>query len=190
MLAARHERLRAERDAANPPSEALRSLRARRSDCYEGHRVHLAGGFWVYTDGDWFRQPRAVRREIVDAAVAAMGEVQRKFDATPEWQVIIDQFGEQGAVRDAQGRVVGYRYPRHADPDRNLRQSHEVMEMFEPALRVEEEIGYNASAAAPAVTLVNEFTQQTVQAHPAKAERSAKRAGMVEKRKRLKRSSK
>lgn len=154
-----------------------------------GERRYVDGRFYVYEDGDWFRErPRArkVDQGRVEQAVGVSSAVRRKYDAAPEYQDLIDRFGEQGVVRDERGRIIQYNYPKSDDPEKNRKIAEAAYELWEPFYRVSEEIGLEESAKHEPVTLVDRRTGREFSTHPAHAAKRARKAGLVEKRKKVK----
>lgn len=190
MLAPDIVRVRAERDSVVPPTTELRALRA---SLYgrerEGQRVYHAGCFWVYAHGDWWKQrpEQKVDPAVVAHAVEMSSKLQAKYDAAPSYQQLIDIFGEQGVVRDASGKIQGYNYPQPKDDDQRRKLNAAVYELWEQHSRIATEIGLEESAKHAAVTLMDPRTGRTVSAHPRTAAQRARKAGFVEKRRRLKR---
>lgn len=190
VLAPEVVRARAERDGIVPPGDDLRDLRFFRNG-KEGDRLWWRGAWWTYADGDWWKErpaPRLSEEEMRRAAV--VGEAARKkHDAAPDWSEFVALWGEQGAIRNARGKIVGYRYPKYADPEKQRMVNMQVLELWSRHTRVSTDLGLEESARHAPVTLLDRDTGRKVTTHPATAERRAKKSGMVEAPKRLRRKS-
>lgn len=188
MLAPSVERMRAERDSVVPPTAELRALRATMKG-REGQRVYYAGRFWVYAANDWWvqRKEQKVDASAVSHAVEISSRLQAKYDAAPSWQDLIDLFGDEGVVRDASGKIRGYNYPQPKDEEQRRKLNDAVYELWDRHRRISTEIGMEESSKHAAVTLVDPRTGREVSAHPRTAASRARKAGFVEKRRRLKR---
>lgn len=138
--------------------------------------------FWKYVE----RQRVADRDARAAAALAA--ETAKKRAAAPSWDDIIARFGEQGAERDAAGNVVGYRYPRPQSDEERQRINADVYEMWNPHRRIATEQGMERSANVEVTTLVDPGTGRTRQVKARDAAKVARKAGLVEKRKRARKS--
>lgn len=171
------------------PSPEVRWLRFSSRHPREGERRMVDGAFYVYASGDWHRvverrSAPEMSRSDLERATALTSMAQKKYDAAPEWQDLIDRFGEQGVVRDEHGVIVQYNYPKYDDPEKNRRIAEEVYDLWEPHRRVEMEMGAEASARHEPVLLKDPDTGQTFSTHPAVAEKRARKRGLVEVRKR------
>ena len=91
-------------------------------------------------------EPEQVPDSVAADAVGSTSEAAKKRAAAPDWSDLIDTFGEQGARRDEQGRVVGYEYPKPKDDDERRQINGKVYEMWNPHRRVATELGANKSA--------------------------------------------
>jgi len=184
-------RARAERDSVVTPTAELRALRATMYGRErEGQRVYHAGTFWVYAHGDWWKQrpeQKQVDPAVIAHAVEMSNRLQEKYDAAPSYQDLIDIFGEQGVVRDASGKIMGYNYPQPKDDEQRRKLNAAVYELWARHHQIAEDIGLEESAQHQAVTLMDPRTGRTVSAHPRTAAQRARKAGFVEKRRRLKR---
>lgn len=171
------------------PSAEVRWLRFSVRAPRAGERRYVGGRFYRYEYGDWHPE-RAAARKVDDArvaeAVSLSGALQKKYDAAPDMSVLVERFGEQGAVRDARGRIVQYNYPKFDDPEKNAKVAREVYELFDGQRRIAEEIGAEESAKHAPVTLVDRRTGREYSTHPKLAAKRARKAGLVEKRKRVK----
>lgn len=116
------------------------------------------------------------RARSADALAAA----KKKRDAAPDYSDLVHEFGESGLQRNARGAITGYKYPEVADPEKRRRRDMKVMEMWERHRRVSTEIGAEVNARRQSVTLVDRRTgrERTVPAE--RAERLARKAGLVE----------
>ena len=178
----------AARQTETVPSAEVRWLRLTVRAPRDGDRRYLGGRFYFYAEGDWHLEPKlhALAPDVLRDAVGVTSSAQKKFDAAPSWGDFIAKWGEAGAVRDRHGKVIGYKYPASPDPVRQRQINEEVLELWTPHMRVSGEIGAEASAKAPPVTLVDRGTGQEFTAHPAVAESKARKRGLVEKRRRVK----
>mgnify|MGYP001587398408 FL=1 len=171
------------------PSPEVRWLRFSVRHPREGERrfINTDGRFYVYEDGDWAPE-RKVRhakdQSRVEAAVAMSSQLKKKYDAAPEWQDLIDRFGEQGVVRNERGKIVQYNYPKSDDPEVNRKVAAEVYDLWEPHRRISTDIGLEESAKHEPVLLKDPETGQTFSTHPAMAEKRARKRGLKEVRKR------
>lgn len=169
------------------PSEAVRWLRFSARHARAGERRYVGGALYEYDGDDWSPvrpKGRQVDPRAVDEAVGMSHVLQKKYDAAPSWQDLIDRFGEQGVVRDEKGRIVQYNYPKSDDPEKNRKVALEVFDLWEPHRRVSTEIGMEQSAKHEPVTLKDPDTGQTFSTHPKHAEKRARKRGLVEVRKR------
>lgn len=169
------------------PSEPVRWLRFSVRHARTGERRWLAGRFYEYDGEDWSPvrpKGRQVDQSRVNEAAALSHELQKKYDAAPEWQDLIDRFGEQGVVRNEQGKIVQYNYPKSDDPEKSRKIAQEVYDLWEPHRRVSTDIGLEQSAKYEPVTLKDPDTGQTFSTHPLHAAKRARKRGLVEARKR------
>jgi hypothetical protein len=97
-------------------------------------------------------------RKVQEQAVESTRRLRRKRAAAPDWADYVHKFGEQGARRNAAGKIVGYQMPKPADPEKQRRINREVYEMWGPHRRVATEIGAENSAAVPVVRMRNAKT--------------------------------
>lgn len=124
--------------------------------------------------------PRLSKAERA-ASADALRNAQKKRNAAPSWKDVTQEFGESGLQRDAKGNVTGYQYAPIADPEKRKRRDLKVLEMWERHRRVSTEMGAEVNARRQSVTLVDRRTgrERTVPAE--RAERLARKVGMVEK---------
>lgn len=143
-------------------------------------------------DTRWYFWKYETRKRVEDRearrAAEATAEAVKKREAAPTWDDLAHTFGEQGLERDATGKIVGYRYPKPKDDEQRRKINETVYEMWNPHRRIATEIGMEKSAAVEMTTLVSEATGQARAVPVAQAEKVAKKAGMVEKRKRARKS--
>jgi len=146
---------------------------------------------WHYrgSDGRWFSW-KYVSREVPDEVTSAKSvdrtaRIAAKRNAAPSWDDIIHVFGEQGAVRNEAGKVVGYKYPEPKTDEARRRQNEIVYEMWNPQRRMAIEMGSQVSAETPMTKLVDPATGREFQVATVHAEKKAKKAGLVEKRPRI-----
>lgn len=168
------------------PSEPVRWLRFSRPHARAGDRAWLAGRFYEFDGQDWSPERPKARKVDASRVAEAAGRasaLQKKYDAAPEWQDLIDRFGEQGVVRDETGKIVQYNYPKFDDPEKNRKIAMEVYDLWEPHRRISTDIGLEESAKHEAVTLKDPDTGQTFSTHPAQAAKRARKRGLVEVRK-------
>jgi hypothetical protein len=167
--------------------EHARWLKYAHRDAPVGRRVVLddclyrrgANGLW---DLECLLGAMEIGEDRVREGLTASDVARRKRDAAPSWADIISTFGEQGAVRNSRGKVVGYNYPKHADPEKNRQVAQKVYEMWDPHRRVSVEAGSNANANIKLTTLENPDTGQVRQVDERHADSVAPTAGFVRKR--------
>lgn len=123
---------------------------------------------------------RAVAKEIADKAVAANRALAKKRAAAPSWSDYISRYGEQGAVRNKHGRVVGYQMPKPDDPEKRRRIANEEYERWQPHRRISIEQGGEHNARIPNTTLLDRKTGAKHVVPAAVAARRARAQGLVE----------
>lgn len=152
----------------------------------------IVKGVWHYRGADtrWYFWKYVERPRVDDSvarrAAAEASEAVKKRQAAPSWQEIIDQFGEAGAERNAAGEVVGYRYPKPKSDEERKAINAAVYEMWEPHRRVSTDLGMEKSANVEVTELVDPRTGRTRQVKAKDAAKVARKAKLVEKRRRLK----
>lgn len=165
------------------PSAEVRWLRFSVRHARTGERRYVGGKFYEYDGNDWSPvRPRARKLDEskVAEAVEMSRELQKKYDAAPSYQDLIDRFGEQGVVRDEKGKIVQYNYPKYDDPEKNRKVAEEVYDLFDPQRRIATDIGLAESAKHEPVTLKDPNTGQTFSTHPKHAAKRARKRGLVE----------
>ena len=173
------------------PSAEVRWLRFSVRCPRSGERRYVGGKFYEFDGQDWSpvrKHARQVDRATSDQAVADMAGFQKKYDAAPSWQDLIDRFGEEGVVRNAQGKIVQYNYPKSDDPEKSRKIAQDVYDLWDPHRKVSTELGLEQSAKHEPVTLKDPRTGQTFSTHPKHAEKRARKRGLVEVRKRKRRA--
>lgn len=137
-------------------------------------------------DGGWERKrddarapdPRA-RNVDMKAANHFSSVAKKKRDAAPSWQDLIDVFGEGGAVRNADGKVVGYRYPKYDDPERSQQVANKVYELWDPHRRVSVRAGAELNADIKLATIENRDTGQVRQVDERSVDKVAPEQGFT-----------
>ena len=120
-------------------------------------------------------KPEAVAEGMANAETAA-----RKRAAAPSWSDLGAAFGEQGFVRDARGKIKGYRYPKSDDPAVSAVIAKKAYELWEPHRRVSVEAGAKVNANVRLTTLENPQTGQVREVDVRQAEAVARKHGFVE----------
>lgn len=141
-------------------------------------------------DGVWFTwrysQEMVPDEGEASEASGSTAAATRKRNAAPTWADINAAFGDQGAVYNADGKQVGYKYPEPRSDEERRRMNQMVYDMWNPQRRIALEIGGERSAKTAVTTLVDQRTGREHQVVAAHAEFKAKKAGLVEKRARMK----
>ena len=112
--------------------------------------------------------------------VAATATAARKRDAAPSWDFYRENFGEQGFVRNARGKIKGYQMPKPKDDKEAAKVRNKVVEAWEPHRRISVDAGYEAHAKVKNTRLRNRKTGQTLLVPEAFAEKKAKAGDLVE----------
>ena len=172
------------------PSPEVRWLRFSVRQARAEERRYVNGHWYVFSGEDWYRvvnQRRApeVSRYEGAAATDRTSMVQKKYDAAPEWQDLIDRWGDEGVVRNERGKIVQYNYPKSDDPEKNHRVALEVYDLWEPHRRISTDIGLEESAKHEPVMLKDPETGQVFSTHPAMAEKRARKRGLKQVRRRI-----
>lgn len=119
-------------------------------------------------------------KTVSDKAVAASRAIQKKREAAPSWSDYVSRYGEQGAVRNSRGKIVGYKLPQHDDPQKNRRIAEEEFERWQPHRRLAIAHGGEANASIPTTTLIDRKTGAKHVVPEAVAARRARNSGLIE----------
>lgn len=115
-----------------------------------------------------------------DKVVDTSRQLEKKRNAGPSWDFYTSNFGEKGARRNADSKIVGYKMPRTKDPVKNRKRSEMVYEAWGPHRKVAIEMGGNHNASIHNTTLVNRKTGERAVVPSAGAKKKALASGMVE----------
>jgi hypothetical protein len=147
----------------------MRWLRFAHRGAPVGRTVMLDGFLYrAKADGAWDRHDpalvhRAVSEDAFQTGMRASDVAARKRAAAPEWADLIGLFGEQGVVRNHRGKIVGYRYPKYDDPEKNQKVALQAYELWDRHRRVSVDAGAELNANIKLTTLENRDSGQVRQ---------------------------
>jgi len=120
----------------------------------------------------------------VRAGLSITERARRKRDARPSWDVVIHElrkFGDDGRVDyDARGRIKGYQPPTSNDPRVQERINRTVGELFQPERDISIQQSGETNTARGGTRLRDPRTGRVTVVPDRKAERMARKQGLVE----------